>query len=120
FPANNHAFFPSATSIPPPKSKNQVKGCAMTATTRPTSEPHVPGAGFKYPVPSAVAMAKAKRRGVSATGPGEGTAASVDGFIVFAPAFAQRPAVRLGDFFFVENRVADDVLFRRPRAQVQQ
>src|SRR5215469_549691 len=90
----------------------------MTATIKPTSEPQVPGPGFRYPVPRAVAMANAMR-GFSAAGAGEAVA-SVDGFIVLVPTLAQRAAIRLGDFFFVKNRFGDDVLFCRPRAQVQQ
>src|SRR5208337_2095259 len=88
----------------------------MTAMTSPASDPQVPGAGFKYPVPSTVETAKAKR-GFPLTG---AVAISLDGFIGFPFASTQGATVRFRNLFLVENRVGHDVFFRRPCAQVEQ
>src|SRR5260221_1700952 len=82
----------------------------------PTSQPNVQGAFGMYPTPKALATASA-RRGFSSRAPGAG-AASIFAVIPFFQIKDNGVAAALDDFFFIENRIGDDVLFAGPIAQV--
>src|SRR6266403_171354 len=69
-----------------------------------------------YPTPKALAIASA-RRGFSSRAPGAG-AASIFAVIMFFQIKDDGVAAALDDFFFIENRIGDDVLFAGPIAQV--
>ena len=90
-----------------------MKGCDTTAINKPTNDPHVPGPGFRKPVPKTVAIAYAK------VALGAGAAGSVDGVIVFVSVLSQNAAIGLGNILFVEDGVGHDVLLRGPGAQVR-
>jgi len=45
--------------------------------------------------------------------------ALLDGFIGFMLAFLLGWAIAFEDFFFVENRIGNDVFFRGPGAQIE-
>src|SRR5215469_1557323 len=81
----------------------------------PASEPQVPGAGLRYPVPKTVARAKSKR-GFGREIPGTES-------VVVAMRLVEIEddglSIGSGDSFLVEDRIGNDVLFAGPISEVQ-
>src|SRR5215469_2214326 len=81
----------------------------------PASEPQVPGAGLRYPVPKTVARAKSKR-GFGCEIPG------TDSVVVAMRLLEIEDdglSIASGGSFFVEDRIGNDVLFAGPVSEVQ-
>src|ERR1700694_3226868 len=98
----------------------KLTGCVRMATAIPTSEPNVPAALGRYPMPKTVAIASASRgflRGVSDT-----AVASVFGVIRVVQVVVQRKGdgvpVFWRDVFFIEDWFGDHVFLAGPIAQV--
>src|SRR5208337_2627336 len=64
-------------------------------------------------------MAKARRGFCAAESP-VAAGASLDGFIGFMSAFLLRGAIGFEDFFFVEDRLGNDIFFRGPGAEIEE
>src|SRR5215470_11836030 len=88
------------------------------AVSTPTSEPNVPGAFGIYPTPSVLAKAKASR-GFSPI-PWGFKFALESGVIALWQIEDHGLRSSFSELFLVKDRLANDVLFRGPRTQVQQ
>src|SRR5208337_2969217 len=64
-------------------------------------------------------MANARRGFCAAESP-VAASASLDGFIGFMSAFLLGGAIGFEDFFFVEDRLGNDIFFRGPRAEIEE
>src|SRR5208337_3118339 len=64
-------------------------------------------------------MANARRGFCAAESP-VAASASLDGFIGFMPAFLLGGAIGFEDFFFVEDRIGNDVSLRGPGAEIEE
>src|SRR5713101_7955443 len=97
------------TSMPTPMEKRSPMKNGFVKSIRkiPARLPNVPGAMGMRPTPKTVAMARASR----GLGRDEEAGASVVGVIGLG---------RFLQIVLVENRLADDVAFRRPVAEIEQ